>query len=62
MIATVFNPTRIRTDESTVMSDYEEFNSGNGRSRILPSGSGAHSAFVWLVLVTSVRRGKVAGT
>jgi len=48
--------------ESTFMSDNEDFNSENRRSRILPSSSGAHSAFVWLVLVTSARRDKVAGT
>jgi len=62
MIAAVFNLARIRIDESTFMSDYEDFNSGNGMSRILPSGSEAHSPFVWLVLVTSARRDKVSGT
>jgi hypothetical protein len=46
----------------TVMSDDEDFNSGNRRSQILPGGSGAHSSFVWLVLVTFPRRGRVAGT
>lgn len=62
IIAIVFNLTRKKIDESTVMSDDEDFNSGNRRSRIFPNSSGAHSAFVWLVLVTFARQGKVAGT
>jgi hypothetical protein len=62
IIAALFNLTRKRIDESTDMSDDEDFNSGNRRSRILPSGSGAHSAFAWLALETFPRRGKVAGT